>query len=368
LRSFAAFIAAFQSVLFVAHLFLYETFLVFFAPLHPSSISTLRLALAVLSVSFVSASVLAFRYNNLLLRIFYRISAVWLGTFSFCFIAAFSCWLIYPLFLVTKLHIAKSNIALVMFAVAIGVSTYGVINANATRITRVNVKLTNLPAAWHGRTAALVSDMHLGHVWSIGLVRRIVRMLARLRPEMVFIAGDMYDGTKADLERLAQPLKAICAPLGIYFIAGNHEEFREHSQYLRAVSAVGVRVLNNEKIIVDGLQIVGVHYRDATHREHFRKTLRNTGLDRQQPSILLTHAPDPLKVAAQEGISLHVCGHTHRGQFFPFTWITKRMYGKYVYGLQRADDMQVYTSSGVATWGPPLRVGSWPEIVLITFE
>jgi uncharacterized protein len=83
---------------------------------------------------------------------------------------------------------------------------------------------------------------------------------------------------------------------------------------------------------------------------------------------LIVHAPDQLAVAEKAGISLQLSGHTHRGQFFPWTWFTGLIYKQFVYGLQRFGDMIVYTSSGAGTWGPPLRVGSRPEIVLIQFE
>jgi len=130
----------------------------------------------------------------------------------------------------------------------------------------------------------------------------------------------------------------------------------------------GVRVLNNEKVTVDGLQIVGVHYSDSTNDDHFRSVLRHADVDRDRASILLTHAPDRLKIAEEEGFSLQLSGHTHGGQFFPFTWITSRMYGKFVYGLQRLGNLIVYVSYGAGTWGPPLRLGTTPEIVLIQFE
>jgi len=73
-------------------------------------------------------------------------------------------------------------------------------------------------------------------------------------------------------------------------------------------------------------------------------------------------------VASDEGIGLQVSGHTHGGQFFPFTWITSRIYGAFVYGLNRLGGLLVYTSCGAGTWGPPLRVGTRPEIVLFNFE
>ena len=187
--------------------------------------------------------------------------------------------------------------------------------------------------------------------------------LTRLRPDIVFIAGDMYDGTIAKVNELAAPLAKLAAPWGAYFVTGNHEEFSDPTKYLDAVQQSGVRVLNNEKVTIDGLQIVGVHYRDSTNDERFRAVLREAAVDRGRASILLTHAPDRLKITEEEGFSLQLSGHTHGGQFFPFTWITSRLYGKFVHGLQRLGNLLVYTSYGAGTWGPPLRVGTKPEIV-----
>ncbi len=85
-------------------------------------------------------------------------------------------------------------------------------------------------------------------------------------------------------------------------------------------------------------------------------------------SILLVHTPDRLQTAAEEGVSLQLSGHTHRGQFFPFTLIVSRIYRKFAYGLNRFGGLAVYTSCGAGTWGPPMRLGSNPEIVLIHFE
>jgi predicted MPP superfamily phosphohydrolase len=80
------------------------------------------------------------------------------------------------------------------------------------------------------------------------------------------------------------------------------------------------------------------------------------------------HNPNHLPVAQEAGISLQLSGHTHRGQFFPFSAIVLRLYGKFAYGLHQLGDLQVYTSCGAGTWGPPMRLGSSPEIVMIRFE
>ena len=254
-----------------------------------------------------------------------------------------------------------------LFALASVAGIAGVVNASWTRVRRISLKLPNLPASWAGRKAALVSDLHLGHVRNGGFLRRIVAMMMRERPHIVFIAGDLYDGTAIDAARAAEPLRRLKAPFGAYFVAGNHEQFGDDTKYLRVVSGAGVRVLNNEKVEADGLQIIGVPYRHATHDGHFRSVLAEIGVDRERASVLLTHAPDRPHIADEMGISLQFSGHTHLGQFHPWSWIARRIYRQFVYGLSRIGGMQVYTSSGAGTWGPPLRLGSNPEIVIIEF-
>jgi hypothetical protein len=91
------------------------------------------------------------------------------------------------------------------------------------------------------------------------------------------------------------------------------------------------------------------------------------GIDRRKPSILLKHVPFHLKVAEEQGVSLQLSGHTHHGQVLLFRFITSRVYQGYDYGLKWSGDLLVYTSSGAGTWGPPMRLDTKPEIVVITF-
>jgi predicted MPP superfamily phosphohydrolase len=197
----------------------------------------------------------------------------------------------------------------------------------------------------------------------------MVTKILREAPDAIFIAGDMYDGTAIDAARAAEPLSELTAtPHGVYFVAGNHEQFGDDSKYLNAVAAAGVRVLHNEKVEVEGLQIAGVSYRNARQPMSLVSALRGIRLDPDRASILLTHAPDHPEIAEAAGVSLQLSGHTHLGQFVPWSWIARRIYRQFVYGLSRIGKMQVFTSSGVGTWGPPLRLGSNPEIVMLEFE
>ena len=361
------FIAVVQCVLFLAHFLLYETWTFSPAAEDPSGPLWLKLVFGLLSVSFVAASILAFRYTNAALRTFYRAAAVWLGLLTFLFAAAVSSWIIFGVARIAGLDVNFHRMVELLFGIAVVVGLYGVFNASWTRITRTTVRLANLPEAWRGRKAALISDVHLGHVRNGGFLRRMVAKILREEPDAIFIAGDLYDGTAIDARRAAEPLNQLTAPNGVYFVAGNHEQFGDDSKYLRAITAAGVRVLSNEKVEVDGLQIVGVPYRNAANGQ-FATVLEGVHLDSARASILLTHAPDHPEIAEAAGVSLQLSGHTHLGQFIPWSWMARRIYRQFVYGLSRIGKMQVFTSSGAGTWGPPLRLGSNPEIVVLEFE
>jgi uncharacterized protein len=362
------FVVIIQAILLASHWFVYRTWMAFQPAPDPPGISTLGLATAILSVTFVTASLLAWRYSGLFVRVYYTAAAIWLGFFNFFFLAACASWITYGFARALRLPWQQHCVAILLFGLATSAGVYGLVNSTRVRVRRIPVKLPNLPASWRGRVAAVVTDTHLGHVRGVRFAKRIVAMVSHFKPDIILIGGDLYDGTAANVCKLAEPLRGLSAPHGAYFIAGNHEEFGDHTKYLEAVGSAGVRVLNNEKVILDGLQLVGVHYRDAVHAEHLRAILKNAQLDPSSASILLTHAPDQLAIAEEEGIGLQLSGHTHGGQFFPFTLFTARVYGAFVYGLNQLGNLLVYTSCGAGTWGPPLRVGTRPEIVLFTFE
>ena len=359
------FITVVQSILLAAHFFLYETW-VFAGPGNHTGAA--QWFFGVVSFSFVAASLLAFRYTNAAVRFLYRLSAIWLGLLTFLIVAAVLSWSVFGIARLTGASLNFHHLVEWLFVAAAVTGFYGIFNASWTRITRARVQLANLPAAWRGRKAALISDVHLGHVRNRNFLQRLVAKILQEEPHAVFIVGDLFDGTAIDAAHAAAPLSKIAAPQGVYFVAGNHEQFGDDNKFLQAISSAGVRVLTNEKVDVDGLQIIGVPYRSATRAGHLASALKSIGPDPHRASILLTHAPDYPHIAEAAGISLQLSGHTHVGQFIPWSWLARRVYRQFVYGLSRLGNMQIFTSSGAGTWGPPLRLGSNPEIVLLQFE
>jgi uncharacterized protein len=321
-----------------------------------------------LSGAFIGSLLAGLRHSNFLLRMTYRISAVWLGVLNFCLFAAIGCWGAIAVSKVFGLGLDRHLIAEVFYGLAILASVGGFFNAAWLRVTCVSVKLPGLPPAWHGKEVVLMSDLHLGNIRGAGFTKRVVKKAMSLKPYAVFVSGDVFDGPKADYDKLVEPFRELTAPAGVYFVTGNHEEFSDRFQYIAAIERAGLRVLNNEKVTVQGLQIVGVHDGEAVEPEMYRKILQETALDRRQASILMVHRPSNLWIPEAAGISLQVSGHTHKGQNWPWSWVAYKVHGPFVYGLNRLGNLQVLTSSGAGTWGPPMRVGTKSEVVLIRLE
>src|SRR6201993_2377435 len=198
-------VAVIQSVLLAAHFFVYETWIYFWEPTGSGWMGRRALAVLLLAVSFIAASLLSFRYWNSVTRVFYRASAIWLGLFNFLFLASVGTWLTAAARAEFGVHWSNRVMVGVWFAAAVVAATWGIINASVTRIRRVKISLPNLPLAWQGRTAAMISDLHLGHVRGANFARNIVARIRQLRPAIVFLAGDLYDGSYADLDALARP-------------------------------------------------------------------------------------------------------------------------------------------------------------------
>lgn len=361
-----------QAVLLLAHWFIYYTWVAFWWPLSEPASLALQAAIFLLACSFIPAALLGFHFANRLVALFYRLASIWLGMLNFFFLAACICWLANFALALLGLHfvgltVNRPLLAGALFSSALLAGIYGMVNARFIRIRRISVRLPSLPVSWRGRTALVVSDLHLGHINGPGFSRRIVTLAARLKPDIIFFSGDFFDGGQTDATTLAAPFRNLAPPFGSYFSTGNHDEFGNTSHYSEVLTRIGIRVLVNEMVLIDGLQIVGVSNGDAGYPIRLRTTLESLDLVRGKTSILLNHVPHRLPIAEQAGINLQISGHTHGGQIFPFTWFTRRAFGKFTYGLQRFGALQVYTSSGAGTWGPPMRVGTHPEIVLLTF-
>jgi len=321
-----------------------------------------------LAIAFIPTTMLRFRSAHPALKVIYALLSSWLGALNFALFAAIACWVAAGMAWLIGWPVPRFQIAGLLFGLAFLATAYGLINARRIRVRKITVQLPHLPEAWRGRTATLITDLHLGPLNGAKFLRRVIDRLRVFQPDAVFISGDMFDGPTQNLDNLVAPWREFTSLHGIYFVTGNHDEFAERSLYLDPVKRVGIHVLDNAKLSIAGLQLVGIHDSEAEDPDKLRSILREVRIDRQCASVLLAHRPINLAIAEEEGISLQLSGHTHNGQNWPWNLLVARIYRGFGYGLNRLRTLQVYTSSGVGTWGPPLRVGTQSEIVLIRFE
>lgn len=324
--------------------------------------------LTLFALSFIFASILSFYFNNLFTRVAYTASASWLGIAFYLFLSSCIYILILYIFQIFNIDISLKYFGITCFILAITIGTYGIIHARNTNVKNINVSLENLPTSWQGKKAVWISDIHLGSVYDKNFSQKIVNKINEINPDIVFVGGDLFDGTKTNEEDAILPFRDLHPNLGIYFITGNHEEFRDNKVYLDAVKNIGFHVLSNEMVEIDGLQLIGVDDRDSKSADKMNIILSSLNIDKNKTSILLKHQPSELAEAANAGISFQISGHTHRAQVYPLSLIAKLIFKGYEYGFKMWDKMAVYTSSGVGTWGPPLRVGSDSEIVVFTLN
>ena len=350
--------------LYAANLVVYEALAVMFDINSTAVLIALGTVLGLFSASFVASTILGSYFYNWFTRWYYRISAMWMGFSVYLFFTS----VLYGLVVMVSGQLVP-HIGMALVVVAIGASVYGFMHAWRIVVKEVSVTLLNLPAAWQGRRAVWISDLHLGQLHGPRFAARVVQTVNALPHDIIFIGGDLYDGTGApDIIELAAPLRNFKAPLGTYFVTGNHEEFGDSGKFLEAIRGTGIKTLIDEVVVVDGLQLIGVDYLNATDRSRFELTLKDLKLDRNKASVLLKHEPRDLDIACDAEVSLQISGHTHEGQMWPIGLLVQLVYKGFAYGLRRMDSLQVYTSSGTGTWGPPMRVGTDSEIVVFVFR
>lgn len=324
----------------------------------------------VLGLTFLTASLLSHWFKNRLVAWYYAAAAYWFGLVHFLFIGAVGFYCVATALYAANYYVHPAILGAIALGALFMLHTYGTWQSGRAEIERVTIQLPGLPSAWRGKKIVFVSDLHLGNIHRAGFSAKVVRKIRALAPEAVLIGGDLYDGTSCDPAPLIEPFRALRPPLGTFYVTGNHEYYlpsREFTDALAAMRELGIRILDNEAVDMDGIALVGVADQAVHKKEDFEKIIKGIPIPKDRPGILMKHEPSHLEIAHDAGISLVLSGHTHHGQIFPLNYLTKAIYHGFDYGLKRLNAMRVYTSSGVGTWGPPLRLWTKSEIVCITF-
>lgn len=240
------------------------------------------------------------------------------------------------------------------------------------RVKEVSVSVRALAPDLDGLRIAQISDLHVGPTIRRGRVERVVERVMALEPDLIAITGDMADGTAAALARHIEPLSRLRAPLGTYYVTGNHEYYWNAKEWLAKADELGfVPLINENRVVARGgarLLVGGVpdesggHFLAGHEPDQRRAAATDDLVDFR---LLLAHRPDGVPAAARAGFDLQLSGHTHGGQFFPASLFIG-LFHKFSRGLYRHADMQVYVNPGTGYWGPAHRFAVPAEITLLT--
>jgi predicted MPP superfamily phosphohydrolase len=246
----------------------------------------------------------------------------------------------------------------------------GFINALFPRIKHIEVTINKKVEGKKDINIAFASDIHLGTLIGPRRTNNIVQKINELNPDLILLGGDIVDEDLGPVIRnnLGDSLKKLSAPLGVFGITGNHEYIGGAEPAVKYLEEHGIEMIRDTSLMIDDkFYIVGREDRDSNRfagkgRKEMDEIMQN--VDPSKPIILLDHQPFELNEKEKLGIDLTLSGHTHHGQMWPLNYITKAIY-EVSWGYKRKGNMHVYVSSGVGGWGPPVRIGNRPEIVLI---
>jgi predicted MPP superfamily phosphohydrolase len=261
---------------------------------------------------------------------------------------------------------------LMAIAVVLILFGYGSWQAQQLRVKKYQVTLASDSNATQKLKAVLISDVHLGYVNDAKKLTKIVTKINALKPDVVFISGDLFDGNFQALqqpEQIKKQFNRLSSTYGTYMCWGNHDAGSTFQKMKELVESSDIMLLEDELTVV-GQSLIVAGRKDTQpigaqggRRKELKKKLQH--LDTRLPKIVLDHQPSTID-EYDDPAMLILAGHTHKGQIFPFSLVT-RAYFTVDYGYYRKDSAspQVIVSSGVGTWGPPLRIGTQSEIVQI---
>ncbi|RKG93969.1 metallophosphoesterase [Corallococcus carmarthensis] len=251
-----------------------------------------------------------------------------------------------------------------------GLAGYGSWRAfTAPEVTELVVRIPKLPRALEGFSIVQLTDLHVGPFIQRRFMDELVRRANALKPDLVAITGDLVDGTVPRLGGFVAALGNLHARYGSFFVTGNHDYSSGAEAWVAHLGSLGIPSLRNRHVRMGdaggAFDLVGVddwHGGRRLGQKGYDLDLALAGRDPERAAVLLAHQPANFKVAAEQGVDLQISGHTHGGQLFPMTALIGLSW-EHSAGHYRHGDSHIYVSRGCGFWGPPMRLGSPPELV-----
>ena len=281
--------------------------------------------------------------------------------------------------LVGVLGIRPDGFATAVTGLALGltaaITTLAAITARRpVPLVEVEVPIDDLHPDLDGYRIVQLCDVHVGAPATAADLAALVATANTAGADMVAFVGDLVDGRVKDVGDHVTALGDLEARDGAYFVTGNHEYYSGARSWARRIEELGLTVLTNQGEAIHvgdaSLWIAGVT--DITAHQFVREDRSDPaaavmGSDTSDLVVLLAHQPNSIHEASQVGVDLQLSGHTHGGQYLPWTW-TVGWFNAYVRGLHKHDGTWIYVSCGSGMWGPPMRLGAPCEVTAITLR
>ena len=238
----------------------------------------------------------------------------------------------------------------------------GYINAINPRLRKITI-----PAASNLRIC-FVSDIHVGSINTKNILDKVCKYIKQANPDIVVLGGDTIDikGITDYSDDFLKISKQITSEYKTYAVIGNHELYTGAQDCINLLKKSGISMLLDNCVDIGEYSIVGRLDKNILTRKNLQEIISENNVNKKH-MIVVDHAPDSIYESVQNGAFLHLSGHTHGGQMFPINFITNFIYeqtGK----LGKINDTRFYITYGAGFWGPPYRVGSSPEVVLIELK
>jgi predicted MPP superfamily phosphohydrolase len=271
-----------------------------------------------------------------------------------------------------RLLLTGKKVFLILLLLGLSLAVWAMVEAWRIRLEHLEIRTANLPPHLHQLKVAQISDLHLGLIVGEQQLERVVSLIREAAPDLLVCTGDLVDAQMDHLNHLASLLDQVKPPLGKFAVLGNHEFYAGIDQSERFLRLAGFTILRGARDLPGGLLAVAgvddpaVLYRQpaaSTPEEQETEALAAPGA--RPFTVLLKHRPS-VRTESLGRFDLQLSGHTHKGQIFPFTLVTRLWFPRQD-GLWRLESGSLlYVSRGTGTWGPPMRFLAPPEVTLIT--
>jgi uncharacterized protein len=333
----------------------------------------------IVALCFFSGRTLERVWPSAMSQVLVWVGSFWIAAIFYFFLAVLTLDLLrltnrfvpfFPSSVARNYSYAKEAIALAVIGLVAVILFCGFINALIPRIRTIDLNVQKSEGSMKSINIVAASDIHLGTIVGRERFNQIVKKINELNPDVVLFPGDIVDEDLAPVVRqnLGETLKSIKPRFGVFAVTGNHEYIGGVEKACAYLTEHNVVMLRDKAVKVnDSFFLIG---REDLSIDRFankeRKTLKElmSEVDKNYPIILMDHQPVQLSLSAQEGVDLQLSGHTHNGQVWPFNYVVKAFY-EVVRGYKKIGNAHIYVSTGVGTWGPPVRIGHRPEIVNI---